>query len=32
MLIRKPVTLNPNFSTSGNEQQIERLISAPWSR
>ncbi len=26
MLIRKPVTLNPNFSTSGNEQQIERLI------
>jgi len=26
MLIRKPVTLNPNFSPSGNEQQIERLI------
>lgn len=26
MLIRKPVTLNPFFSTSGNEQQIERLM------
>jgi peptide/nickel transport system substrate-binding protein len=26
MLIRKPVTLNPYFSTSGNEQQMERLI------
>lgn len=25
MLIRKPVTLNPLFSTSGNEQQIERI-------
>lgn len=26
MLIRKPTTLNPLYSTSGNEQQIERLI------
>lgn len=26
MLIRKPTTLNPLFSTSGNEQQISRLI------
>jgi ABC-type transport system substrate-binding protein len=26
MLIRKPSTLNPLFSTSGNEQQIERLV------
>jgi peptide/nickel transport system substrate-binding protein len=26
MLIRKPDTLNPLFSTSGNEQQIERAI------
>lgn len=26
MLIRKPSTLNPLYSTSGNEQQIERLI------
>ena len=26
MLIRKPTTLNPLFSTSGNEQQIERAI------
>ncbi|MCC6705119.1 MAG: twin-arginine translocation signal domain-containing protein [Thermomicrobiales bacterium] len=26
MLIRQPVTLNPFFSTSGNEQQIERLV------
>ena len=26
MLIRQPVTFNPYFSTSGNEQQIERLI------
>ena len=26
MLIRLPATLNPLYSTSGNEQQIERLI------
>jgi ABC-type transport system substrate-binding protein len=26
MLIRKPDTLNPLFSTSGNEEQIERLV------
>ena len=26
MLVRKPDTLNPFFSTSGNEQQIERLV------
>ena len=26
MLIRKPDTLNPLFSTSGNEQQVERLV------
>jgi ABC-type transport system substrate-binding protein len=26
MLIRQPVTLNPFFSTSGNEQQIERIV------